>query len=75
MRKIWIKIDPWNKDFVTTALEGGADALLIPEGYSEKVKTLGKIQTISKDGDLIPEKDVVEYTIKKGEDENEVVKI
>ena len=75
MRKIWIKIDPWNKEFVTTALEGGADTLIIPEGYSKQVKALGKIQTVSKDGDLKPEDDVVEYTIKKGEDEDKVLKI
>ena len=28
MRKIWIKIDPWDKELVTTALEGGADGVL-----------------------------------------------
>ena len=27
MRKIWVKIDPWDKDLVTTALEGGADGV------------------------------------------------
>ena len=47
MRKIWVKIDPWNKKLVTTALEGGADGLRLPKGVSEKVKELGKIQTIS----------------------------
>ena len=58
MRKIWIKIDPWDKNIVTTALEGGADGVVIPDGYSERVKELGKIQTISSDGDLKIGKDV-----------------
>lgn len=74
MRKIWVKADPWNKDIVTTALEGGADGIVVPEGYSEKVKELGKIQTISEDGDLKTGKDVVFYTIKSGKDEDEILK-
>ncbi len=75
MRKIWVKADPWNKDIVTTALEGGADGIVVPEGYSEKVKELGKIQTISEDGDLKTGKDVVFYTIKSGKDEDEILKL
>lgn len=75
MRKIWVKIDPWNKDIVTTALEGGADGVMVPKGYSEKAKELGKIQTISEDGDLKIGKDVIFYTIKSGEDEDEIVKL
>ncbi len=73
MRKIWVKVDPWDKTMVTTALEGGADALMVPRGCSEKVKELGRIRTISEDGDLKPGKDVVTFTIKSGEDEAEIV--
>jgi 3-dehydroquinate synthase II len=54
MKKIWVKVDPWNKKIVTTALEGGADGIMVPKGYSKKVKELGVIQTISEDGDLKP---------------------
>jgi len=75
MRKIWVKVDPWDKKLVTTALEGGADAIMVPKGYSEKVKELGRITTISEDGDLKPEQDVVFFTIKSGEDEEEIVKL
>lgn len=75
MRKIWVKADPWNKDIVTTALEGGADGIVVPEGYSGKVKELGKILTISEDGDLKTGKDVVFYTIKSGKDEDEILKL
>ncbi|NOY68757.1 MAG: 3-dehydroquinate synthase II [Deltaproteobacteria bacterium] len=73
MRKIWVKIDPWDKDMVTTALEGGADGLLIPKGYTKKAKELGRITTISEDGDLVVGKDIVRFEIKSGTDEEEIV--
>jgi 3-dehydroquinate synthase II len=75
MRKIWVKVDPWDKDIVTTALEGGADGIMIPEGYSEKVKELGRIETISEDGDLVLGKDVVVFKINSGADEDEIAKL
>lgn len=75
MRKLWVKVDPWDKKIVTTALEGGADGIMVPKGFSQKVKELGKIQTISEDGDLELGKDVVFFTIKSGEDEEKIVKL
>jgi len=75
MRKIWVKVDPWDKKIVTTALEGGVDGIMLPSGFSEKAKALGRIQTISEDGDLKFDKDVVVFTIKSGEDEDEIVKL
>ncbi len=75
MRKVWVKIDPWNKDLATTAIEGGADAVWVPSGYSAKVKELGQITTISDDGDLVEGKDVVVFSIQSGRDEDEIVKL
>ena len=75
MRKIWVKVDPWDKNIVTTALEGGADGIMVPKGYSEKVKKLGRIQTVSEDGDLRLGKDVIFYTIKSRDDEDEIIKL
>ncbi len=75
MRKIWVKVDPWNKNVVTTALEGGADGIMVPKGYSEKVKKLGRIQTVSEDGDLRLGKDVVFFNIKSSDDEEEIIKL
>jgi 3-dehydroquinate synthase II len=75
MRKIWVKADPWNKDIVITALEGGAEGVVLPEGYSEKAKELGKIVTIAEDGDLKPGKEVIFYRIKSGEDEDEILRL
>ncbi|MBN1932110.1 MAG: 3-dehydroquinate synthase II [Desulfobacterales bacterium] len=75
MRKIWVKIDPWDKQLVTAALESGADGILVPKGFSEKIKQLGRIQTISEDGDLILGNDVVFFTIQSGADEEEILKL
>ncbi len=75
MREIWVKVDPWNKKMVTTAIEGGADGILVPKGYSEKVKALGKMKTIAEDGDLKIGEDVVSYTIQSTADEPELVSL
>ena len=75
MRQIWVKVDPWDKEMVTTALEGGADGLFVPKGYTEKVKELGRIQTISEDGDLVLGEDVVIFKIKSGKDEDEIAQL
>lgn len=75
MKKIWVKVDPWDKELVISSLEGGADAVMIPEGYSQEVKALGKIDTIAPDGDLKPDEQVVFFTIRSGEDEAEIVRL
>ncbi len=75
MRQIWVRVDPWNKDLVTTALEGGADAIMVPEGYTDKVKELGVIKTISEDGDIQIGKDVVYFHVTSGADEEEIVRL
>jgi 3-dehydroquinate synthase II len=75
MRKLWVKVDPWDKKIVTTALEGGADGIMVPKGFSQKVKELGRIKTISEDGDLKLGKDVVFFSITSGEDEEKIVKL
>lgn len=75
MKKVWVRVIPWNKKLVTTALESGADAVIVPEGYTNKVKELGIIKTIAKDGDLKLGKDVIEYEVKSSKDEKEILKL
>lgn len=75
MKKVWVRAIPWNKKLVTTALESGADAVIVPEGYTNKVKELGIIKTIAKDGDLKLGKDVIEYEVKSSKDEKEILKL
>lgn len=60
---------------VTTALEGGADGLMVPKGYAKKVKELGRIMTISEDGDLVMGKDIAHFTITSGADEEQIVSL
>ena len=66
---------PWDKNVVTTALESGADALVVPKGYCDKVKQLGVIKTISEDGDLRWGEEVVEWEIKGKDDEEKILKL
>ncbi len=73
MRKIWIKIDPWDKEMVTASLESGAYGLVIPDGYADEVKKLGKIVVVADDGDLVPEKDIREMEITGMDDEEKIL--
>ena len=74
-REIWINADPWNKDLVTTALETGANAVIVPKGHYNKVKELGLIKIISDDGDLKWEKDIVKVEVKSTKDEDKIVNL
>ncbi|OIN97692.1 3-dehydroquinate synthase II [Candidatus Desantisbacteria bacterium CG02_land_8_20_14_3_00_49_13] len=69
MKKFWVKIIPYNKNFVTAALESGADAVMVPRGFTKKVKELGLITTVSDDGDLRAGRDVLEVVINSKKDE------
>jgi len=74
MRKtIWVQVDPWDKKLVTTALEGGADAVMVPKGYTAKVRELGRITTIAEDGDIVPGQGVVCITVNSQADEEAIV--
>jgi 3-dehydroquinate synthase II len=75
MKEIWIKADPWKKELVTTALEAGANAVIVPSDKVEKVKELGLITTVSDNGDLKWEKDVVYVEIQSVEDEEKIIKL
>jgi len=75
MKKVWVRAIPWDKKVVTTALESGADGIMVPKGFSEKVKALGIITTIAEDGDLKLNKDVYEWEIKGKEDEAKIVQL
>ncbi|MFA4903246.1 MAG: 3-dehydroquinate synthase II [Desulfobaccales bacterium] len=75
MKKLWVKVDPWDKKLVTTALESGADAVWVPEGRTADVKALGLITVVAPDGDLVPGIDVQEVTILSTADEAEVIRL
>lgn len=74
-RLFWVNARPYNKEVVTTALESGADAVIVPRGQSKKVRDLGLIKTVAPDGDLKFGEDVVEATISSEKDEAETLKV
>ena len=74
MKEVWVNADPWKKELVTTALEAGADAVIVPPDKVESVKELGLIRTVSDDGDLKWGKDVIRMEIQSTEDEDNIVK-
>jgi 3-dehydroquinate synthase II len=73
-RLFWVNARPYKKKVVTTALESGADAVIVPRGQSRHVRDLGLIKTVSPDGDLKPGEDVVEITITSEKDEAKALK-
>ena len=75
MKKLWIDALKWNKKVITTALESNADAVLVAPGMSKKVKELGLIKTVAKDGDVKLGKDVVIVEIKSKEDEKKALQL
>jgi 3-dehydroquinate synthase II len=70
MKRLWVKIIPFNKNIATTALESGAEAVVLPDGQSEKMRQLGKIKTVERDGDLRRGVDVEFVDIASKADEN-----
>ena len=75
MKQLWVRVDPWDKKLVTTALESGADAVWVPQGRAAEVKALGLITVVAPDGDLVPGTDLQEVAIASTADESEVVRL
>ena len=74
-RLFWVNARPYNKKVVTTALESGADAVIVPRGRSKGVRDLGLLKTVSPDGDLKLGEDVVEITISSEKDEAKALRV
>ncbi|MHC4160387.1 MAG: 3-dehydroquinate synthase II, partial [Planctomycetota bacterium] len=66
---------PYNKEVVISALESGAEAVVLPDGKSETVREFGKIKTVEKNGDIVPGKDVDFIDIKNKGDEDKAAKV
>jgi len=75
MKKLWVNVVPYEKGLVTAALESGAEAVVVPDGHSEKVKQLGRIKTVAKDGDVRPGVDVVFVDVAGKQDEDKAAAI
>jgi 3-dehydroquinate synthase II len=73
MKKIWVKVIPWEQEIARTALECGADALWTPPGMGQEVRKMGILPTVSEDGDLQLGRDVVVKEIREKKDEEEIL--
>jgi len=73
MKQFWVDIRPWNKEIATTAIESGADALVVDK--ADDVKRLGRITTVAPDGDMKPGTDVMEITITDKASENKAAEL
>lgn len=73
-KKFWVNVRPYDKKLVTTALESGAEAVVVPKGKAGQVHALGLIQVVAPDGDLKLGDDVLELTIESQKDEAKVTK-
>ncbi|MBD3184857.1 3-dehydroquinate synthase II [Candidatus Poribacteria bacterium] len=74
MKYFWLDAREWNRDLITTALESGADGIVVNEDKVNKVKELGIIKTIAENGDIKLGEDVIELEINSKADEDEAVK-
>ncbi|MHC4189973.1 MAG: 3-dehydroquinate synthase II, partial [Planctomycetota bacterium] len=54
MKKLWVNVVPYKKEIAIAALESGAEAVVLPDGDSNKVRQFGKIKTVEKNGDIHP---------------------
>jgi len=73
MKQFWVDIRPWNKEIATTAIESGADAVVVDR--ADDIRRLGRITTIAPDGDLKIGTDVAEVSITDKASENKAAAI
>ena len=69
MKKVWVKIVPWDKPLAIAALEGGADAVVLSAGDAPRMRELGRMTVVAPDGDLRPGRDLTEMEIRSKADE------
>ena len=70
MKKLWVHVVPYSKEIVIAALESGAEAVVVPDGASGKVRQFGKIKTVEAGGDIRPGEDVEFIDIAGKQDED-----
>ncbi len=69
MKRVWVRIIPWNKQVAVSALESGADAVLLAKGDAPRMKELGRMMIVAPDGDLVPGRDLIEMEVRSKADE------
>ena len=58
MKRLWVNVVPYDKELAIAALESGAEAVVLPDGCSPKVREFGRIKTVEPGGDIRPGADV-----------------
>jgi len=69
VKRVWVRLQPWDKQLAIAALESGADAVVLAEGDTPKMRELGMLPTVASDGDIKPGSDVFWMEIKGKADE------
>jgi 3-dehydroquinate synthase II len=75
MKKLWVNVIPYNKEIAISALESGAEAVVLPDDQSGTVRQFGKIKTVEKNGDIKPGVDVEFIDIAGKEDEDKAAAV
>ncbi len=70
---IWVKVDSYDRQFITGCLEAGVDGIYSTEPIGKKIEQLGVVDTITPDGKIVPGEDVVTVTIQSKEDEEKAL--
>jgi 3-dehydroquinate synthase II len=74
MKKVWVRITPWDKSLAVAALESGADAVLLDKGDAPRMRELGRMPVAAPDGDLRPGRDYIEMEIRSKADEEKAAR-
>lgn len=70
---VWVQVEDYDREFITGCLEAGVDGIYCEEPIGEQIKQLGKVTTVTPDGDLVLGDDVATVTISSKEDEERVL--
>ena len=73
MKEVWIRVIPYRKDLITTALEAGAHGIWVENEAVSKVRELGRVKVLGEGGDLWPGRDFFPVLISSGEDQEEAL--
>ena len=70
--RLWARIIPWDKENAVSAIESGAEALWLPDGFADAARALGRVTTVCGDGDLREGADFQTTRIERKEDEERI---
>ena len=72
MKQAWVRFDDWSEELAASAIESGADALVLPERLADKARELGRVCVVSPESDPGPGADVFFERLCNPEDESRI---